>query len=309
MQTDDQRATPNLLLDGSAEIFREIVAASADAIIGIDINRRIIIFNKAAEELFGYSIEYVLGREIEYLLPPNARDIHARHVERFRKGDVRSGYMGDRSGDLEGQRADGTVFPVAVSIQNIKTSTQEIMVAHVRNIAHHVDIKKDLRYLASTDYLTQANNRRAFFNAASRIHEHCLREEATYAILLMDLTNFKQLNDAYGHNAGDFMLQEFSRVCQENLRTNDVFARWGGDEFILLMPRTDRDDALCVAHRLKDRWESGTLCLDGWTLRKPKVNMGLASWRIEDRLDGVINRADAALYASKLAGEQGVMVE
>lgn len=290
----------NLLVEGSAEAFREIVSASADAIIGIDEQRSIVLFNQAAERLFQYPVNDVLGKKIECLIPNEIRSAHASHVEAFRRGSVTSRYMGDRSGNLQGLRADGSVFPVAVSIQRVKSGDQEFMIAQVRDIAHHVALREKLSQQASLDPLTQAFNRRAFDQLSVDIHAACARDEAEYAIILMDLDYLKTLNDTYGHQAGDLVLREFARLCQANLRKGDILARIGGDEFIILLPRTNRMASLAIAKRLQQTIEEFPFEVDEAIPFRQKVSVGVANWQGgEDRLEDVIKRADAALYAGK----------
>lgn len=291
----------NLLLDGSAEPFREIVSASADAIIGIDAGRSIVLFNPAAERLFQYPADDILGKKIECLLPDEIRGAHARQVEAFRCGTVKSRYMGDRSGILKGLRADGSVFPVAVSIQRVETANRELMVAQVRDIAHHVTLREKLAHQASVDPLTQTFNRRAFAELSAGIHASCVRDRTEYAILMMDLDYFKALNDTHGHHAGDFVLREFARLCQSNLRSNDILARFGGDEFIIQLPRTSRTASLAIAERLQQSVEDFAFLVEEGMVLRQKVSIGLANWRGgADRLEDVIKRADAALYAGKI---------
>ena len=290
----------NLLLDGSAEPFREIVSASADAIIGTDAERTIVLFNRAAERLFQYPVDSILGKKIECLLPAEARKAHAEQVEAFRCGTVRSRYMGDRSGILKGLRADGSVFPVAVSIQRVETADQELMIAQVRDIAHHVTLREKLAQQASVDPLTQTFNRRAFAELSADIHASCARNGTEYAILLVDLDYLKTLNDTHGHLAGDFVLRELAQLCQSNLRSDDILARFGGDEFIILLPRTGPTASLAIAERLQQSVEQFAFLIEEGTVLRQKVSIGLANWRGgEDRLEDVIKRADAALYADK----------
>jgi diguanylate cyclase (GGDEF)-like protein/PAS domain S-box-containing protein len=290
----------NLLLDGLAEPFREIVSASADAIIGIDARRSIVLFNRAAERLFQYPVDSILGKKIECLLPAEFRGAHARHLEAFRGGIEKSRYMGDRSGILKGLRADGSVFPVAVSIQRVETADQELMIAQVRDISHHVTLREKLAHQASVDPLTQTFNRRAFAELSADIHTSCERDGTEYAILLMDLDYFKALNDTHGHQAGDFVLREFALLCQSNLRSDDILARFGGDEFIILLPRTSRTASLAIAERLQQSVEDFAFPVDEGKVLRQKVSIGLANWRGgADQLEDVIIRADAALYAGK----------
>jgi diguanylate cyclase (GGDEF)-like protein len=124
-------------------------------------------------------------------------------------------------------------------------------------------------------------------------------------VALLDIDWFKRINDNLGHGAGDDVLRRFAAVVQAQLRTVDGLARWGGEEFLLLMPRTRRDDALIVLERVR-----GAVACGGFDAIAPALavtfSAGLVQLREGELQDAAIDRADRALYRAKQSGRDRV---
>lgn len=154
---------------------------------------------------------------------------------------------------------------------------------------------------AATDPLTGALNRRRLTQLASE-----LPKSQPSALLLCDLDHFKQVNDTYGHDAGDTVLQTFHQLLQDGARSGDYVARWGGEEFLVLLPNTQMDVARQVAQRLRQQLERTPIILcDGSTLHVT-VTIGLARMELGDSLQSAVRRADEALYKGKESGRNQV---
>ncbi|HJQ35567.1 MAG TPA: diguanylate cyclase [Thermoanaerobaculia bacterium] len=149
------------------------------------------------------------------------------------------------------------------------------------------------RELSRVDGVTGAINRRHFFELA----EHELSVTARYrrplSLMLFDIDHFKQANDTRGHHAGDELLKRAARVVQEHLRISDIFARYGGDEFVVLLPHATSSEAAVVAERMR------TAIADESAMT---ISIGIAGFRHGDTLDALIHRADEALYRAKNEG-------
>ncbi|TFH88182.1 GGDEF domain-containing protein [Billgrantia azerbaijanica] len=156
--------------------------------------------------------------------------------------------------------------------------------------------------LSLIDELTGLGNRRYLLETAKRLHEQSLRNGRPLSLLLLDLDHFKQLNDAWGHPAGDRVLAVFARALREETRQADTVTRIGGEEFCILMPDTEADGALELAERIRQRVTG----LDEETLGVPStltVSLGLATGSgPESDFDGLYSRADRALYLAKTNG-------
>jgi diguanylate cyclase (GGDEF)-like protein len=166
-----------------------------------------------------------------------------------------------------------------------------------------------MRVLAMTDELTGVGNRRRI-DAAGELAVAQARANGTpLAVLTFDLDDFKRINDTLGHAAGDRVLIAVARTCEQVLRTRDLLGRLGGEEFVVLVPETDRDDALLVGERLRAAVASLDLSAIAPDLRVT-ISLGMALLRQQDTgLHDVIDRADVALYRAKAAGKNRVEAE
>lgn len=153
-----------------------------------------------------------------------------------------------------------------------------------------------------TDPLTNLYNRRYLHHFLTRIMENNMISPISYSLLLMDLDNFKQVNDLYGHPEGDFVLKEFARVLETASRKNDIVIRFGGDEFLLLLMDTNEEGITLVENRIKDLFHP--ICLKYPTIPL-SVSFGKATCSSETA-DEVIKLADDVLYNNKDASKKRV---
>lgn len=158
-----------------------------------------------------------------------------------------------------------------------------------------------LEFNASHDALTGALNRGAFFRAAAREFDQSRETMQPLSILLLDLDHFKLINDRHGHAVGDRILQDFCNALRSVLRASDALGRYGGEEFVVLLPGVNRDEALAVAHRLREAIQP-PLHLPTYT-----VSMGVTTLTaaIED-IDELLYAADKALYLAKRNGRNRI---
>ncbi|WP_262528484.1 GGDEF domain-containing protein [Agrobacterium tumefaciens] len=133
-----------------------------------------------------------------------------------------------------------------------------------------------------------------------------VREQAQTSVLIFDLDNFKRLNDEMGHHAGDAALVEIARLCRENLRQSDVVARFGGDEFVVVMPETRRDDAVEIAEHLR---KHVPITLRQTLRYESTISGGISEFGSPDRFSSdILRRADEGMYLAKRAGRNRVSV-
>jgi diguanylate cyclase (GGDEF)-like protein len=152
------------------------------------------------------------------------------------------------------------------------------------------------------------DNRRALEQRLHEMFEHSLRLHEPIACVMCDIDHFKKVNDTYGHAAGDDVLKQFAAILKEEAREIDRVGRYGGEEFLLLLPGTVLDSAVTFAERVRQRVEEHTFTFEGGTLKKT-VSLGVASWphpRIQGR-EGMLKAADDALYVAKEMGRNRVV--
>ena len=171
------------------------------------------------------------------------------------------------------------------------------------------DAKEMVAYLANIDPLTKSLTRRQFMNIAGSEFRRFSRYHRPLSILILDADYFKQINDTYGHHAGDLVLRSLSLVAMEQKRAQDTFGRLGGEEFGLLMPETTIDQALVVAERVCHMWEASPVNLDGKLIHST-MSIGVAEAISTDQsFEDLLRRADRMLYKAKGSGRNRVVAE
>lgn len=184
-----------------------------------------------------------------------------------------------------------------------------ITLMHARVEDELLDTQARLQELADTDSLTGLVNRRKFMELAAHDIGLAQRHGHALSLILFDLDHFKQINDVYGHAAGDTVLADVARKCLEAVRQTDIVARWGGEEFAVLMPETDQEGARLMAERLREILR-GLRPLEGQEVRTT-ASFGVAERGgdgREESFERLAARADACLYRAKREGRDRVCV-
>jgi diguanylate cyclase (GGDEF)-like protein len=161
------------------------------------------------------------------------------------------------------------------------------------------------RHAADHDHLTGASSRRAFFDLATRERARALRHGTPLSLLLFDVDHFKRINDTHGHATGDRVLVEIVQRTGAAVRSIDIVARLGGEEFAVLLPETGADTALLVAERLRRSLEVSPAAADGIEAGCT-VSIGVATLGQDESIEAMLSRADAALYTAKAGGRNAV---
>ena len=178
-----------------------------------------------------------------------------------------------------------------------------LMSFQMLGLLHRLDVaEQQLQLLSHTDELTQTYNRRYFMQYAEQEFKRSQRSNERFSVAILDLDNFKQINDGSGHLVGDQVLREVSRIFREHLRDADVFARYGGDEFIILLPQTNLEQVQVWAARIFEKLGEKPIQIEGLTAQ-PHYSMGIAVFEPDLReLDDLLKQADDALYRAKRQG-------
>lgn len=277
---------------------------ASDAIVSINRAQEIILFNPAAELMFGYSRDEALGKSLDVLLPSGTQQRHKQYVTDFSENaDVQSQFMTARP-EVEGRRKDNSAFPAEVSICKSPIGDEMYFTAFVRDITERYETDKIMRQLAMIDALTGLQNRHYF--------EESLRETIAYqkrhadydfCLLLVDLDGFKKVNDSFGHLAGDELLKIVAKILKNSVREGDSVSRFGGDEFAILLRNSGsslhgEEVAKKLIHRLSQPHNTcGHMVKIGAT-----IGISCFSHPPADP-DSAIREADRMLYAGKAAGK------
>jgi diguanylate cyclase (GGDEF)-like protein len=168
---------------------------------------------------------------------------------------------------------------------------------------------EESRWMATTDALTGLLNRRAFLESTRREVARAKRYGEHLSVVLLDIDHFKQINDKRGHAAGDVVLAAVGRLLNTTLRTCDIVARWGGEEFVLVLPSTALDPAELVAERVREEL-AGLSIKDGNGDPIPvTASFGVAAYGGGETLEQMIDRADRAMYLAKSGGRNRVVCD
>lgn len=156
--------------------------------------------------------------------------------------------------------------------------------------------------MSSTDTLTGLYNRFRIDESLEENLQIFKRYNKYFSVIILDIDDFKVVNDTFGHQTGDKILKEFSQVLKKNIRSVDILGRWGGEEFLIISTETNVDEAIKIAEKLKDKIENHTFS----KIKTITSSFGVSQISPNDTIRAIIKRADSALYTSKHEGKNRV---
>lgn len=271
---------------------------SPDCVMITDIENKIVFVNTGFEQLTGYQQHEVLGREPSFLWS-SLPDETSKDTESLLSRKII--HLQSQEPNLH---KDGYLFYVDQSIAQIMDETGKI--------THYVSFSKDatdrlkrelaLKDLASRDALTGLLNRRAGEQLLKQYDDHKQLPKKMLCLIMMDVDNFKKINDTFGHVVGDLILKSSSQLLKSKARNTDSVIRWGGEEFLIIVPDSDLKAALEFAERMRKSIEQHTDKQVG----RITASFGVAELRPDEGTASLLNRADKALYKAKLNGKNCV---
>jgi diguanylate cyclase (GGDEF)-like protein/PAS domain S-box-containing protein len=286
-------------------LLRAATEVLTDGFALFDPDDRLVLCNRAFATLHGGTPGELEGRRYLALIE-NYLDRHRPELD----GEARARYLASRLA-LHG-RADGTPCDLEAGGRHYVAREHRVpggwTVVLRSEVTHLKQIERELRRLATVDELTELANRRQFFDRGRRMLERARRSGRPVALLLFDLDHFKQINDTFGHAAGDLVLRRVAAACREVLRSGDLVARLGGEEFAVLLDGADAVEAELVAERLREAIAGLDIAVRG--RRMPvtaSLGVALPAPGRED-LEACLAAADRALYRAKRAGRNRVCV-
>jgi diguanylate cyclase (GGDEF)-like protein len=276
-----------------------IVTASQPASVALKAaisSAQLILTIGAATALIALSLAVLLSRRI-------AGPIIALTQEADRIGRAHGPTMLARqSGSAEVVQLSRALRSLLRRIGLAEERTKE---AELRATENAMQLQEDmlkLRHLADTDFMTGLMNRRSFLAVAEDAVAFSRRYKRNMATLMIDIDHFKKINDTYGHAAGDDAIKRVAEIVSQSIRTTDKAARFGGEEFVVLLREIDQETAILLADRIRSSIESTTM-RHGDTVIPLTVSVGLALFDEADRdVQDVIERADQGLYVAKKTG-------
>lgn len=296
-QTESMKLLPPGFQDRD-ELFRSITETAIDAIISIDKDDTILLWNCAAETMFGYSSHEAIGKQLTMIIPEHHRQSHKKGIRRLcLTGKSRIVGM---NYEVTALRKDGEEFPVELSLSSWTNRGETFFTGIIRDITKRKRLEKQLRDTSITDELTGLLNRRGFLTFSEKQCEISKRHKRNFAILFLDLNDMKTINDKFGHKAGDQALIDVAHILKKTFRSSDIIARIGGDEFTVLITESRHPDFEKTVTR------NILINLGKHNEQKGRsyqlsVSTGIANFDPENpcSIDDLLMRADALMYKNK----------
>ena len=208
--------------------------------------------------------------------------------------------------ELRFRRRDGSALETEVSAVRIPFGERSTFFLIIYDLTERKSLEQSLLHEATHDHLTGLPNRRFFEKRLQQEISYHRRKQKTLAVMLLDLDNFKQVNDTLGHRAGDALLRDFARRLRKTLREYDLVARFGGDEFLIgLVDVESLENVGCVTRKLLDLFDA-PFRIDGHCIDYVTGSVGVAIYPEDgENVERLLSCADSALYESKRNGKRG----
>ncbi|MFW3615092.1 GGDEF domain-containing protein [Billgrantia antri] len=273
------------------------VFQTGQATLITDPDMRIERVNQAFTDITGYLPEEVIGHTPR-LFKSGRHDKH--FYAQLWQEVLETGHW---QGEIWNRNKYGEIYPLWQSITAVSDEAGKVRhyIAVFHNIAERKRLEEELEQQATRDHLTGAHNRRAFDTAMRKAIRQAERSDNTFSLLLFDIDRFKSVNDQHGHDTGDVILKRLATLVSQTLRSTDLLARWGGEEFAILLQDTSASGASTFAERL--RQQVAETRLHGLAVT---ISLGIAEYHRGESPDEMLARADGALYRAKRAGRNRV---
>lgn len=295
-------------LHQTEEKFAAVAKAAHDAIILIKDNLTIEFWNKGAQRIFGYKKKEALGRNINDFIIP---DRYKNQVKHAFLNFSQNGKIGINKKIFEAVilQKNKKELPVEVSLSTIYIDYKWLAIAIVRDISQRREMEQKLKLMADHDPLTGLINRREVIQQLKQEMVRFGRYHSPITIFFIDIDHFKEINDQYGHQVGDDTLINCALKMRTSMRENDIIGRYGGEEFLVILPETPMKKAYELAERLRLN-----ICRNTKDAKKSlpyySISIGIAELtKGHENLDSFINQADKAMYKAKQTGRNKTCIE
>ena len=300
----------NLQLKAEKEKYRVTLSSIAEGVITADHKNNIVYLNSKAEKMLGWSLDDAKGKKCRDIFKVsikknNGHDLELiseeiSAVEEDIKIDLSSLFQ--KKEEINNQEAiliskNNNSIPIEFSAAKVVENQGKVII--FRDISARKDTEQRLRKYAATDLLTEVLNRRAGLDYLQEEMNLAEANNFTLSVIFIDVNDLKSVNDNFGHQEGDKLLQQVSNVMQNSLRRNDMVVRLGGDEFLLILPQSDKEAAEKIWNRV--RKDLKQLSKSNDKDYEISVSHGSAEYspNYKKSLDQLINKADHAMYEEK----------
>jgi diguanylate cyclase (GGDEF)-like protein len=296
-------------MDLTSQALHEILESLPDPAFILSETGRYVAIYGGTDKQYYHDGTHLVGQYLRDVLAPKATQAFLAQIKQCldeqRLISFEYGLSGLDVEGLDGKRGpdgqiwfDGRISPLSSTFEE-----ERAVLWVARNITERYILEEKLRRISDTDPLTGVYNRRRFVNELRERFSEFKRYARFAAVILLDIDLFKQVNDQYGHQTGDEVLCHLCVLWRKELRASDILARFGGEEFIILLPSTSIEQAAITAERLRTQVEARD------TPPRVSISLGVSSFAPEDSSeDAIISRADEALYQAKRNGRNQVQV-
>ena len=299
--------------------YAPVAGSNGKYLVGIDMRADEVARKLSELKTTGYvSLVFSLALALlfSHLLSRNlVQRINVLHQRCARVGDAEGVLVITRGDEIDELSSTFTVMldrleeSHAELEKRVEQRTQELTESNTKlqaEILERERIAVLLEQTARTDYLTKLLNRRAMVDSLQQEVARVRRTGQSFSVVLIDVDHFKHINDTYGHDVGDEVLKRLSSMLNEAIREQDVVARWGGEEILLLLPNTTQAEALEQAERIRDKLHHYRLSGGGQVLAVT-ASFGVSEYRSGSSLEQVLKQADVAMYEAKMQGRDRVV--
>ena len=291
-----------------------IVNTALDAIITIDERGTIRSINPATERIFGYDEEELIGASVHLLMTDADGTHHGAQIDRYLATGVARILGAGR--ETVARRKDGAVFPIDISVSEAKVGDDRLFVGLIRDITERKRVEAELQAAKATaeeaathDPLTGLWNHNRIIEILMEELARSDRQGTPVSLAMVDLDHFKQVNDTYGHVVGDEVLREVADRLQLAVRSYDSVGRFGGEEFMVVLPGAEGQDAEQAAERIREEISRETLLTAAGALRiTASVGLVTRVGEVVNDATALLVAADAALYDAKGSGRDRVTI-
>ena len=293
------------LLQHAEQTAKALLNATTDSAILIDTNGKILAVNEIAAKRLSTDDADIMRKNLFDILPPTFAQQKKTRIDQV----LESGDPLQFEDDFGGTIFLNSVYPVFDRQGNIQN-----LAYFSRDITAQRQLEQDLREsekrykkLSITDGLTNLYNSRQFYSSLQLEINRALRYQRPLALLMVDIDDFKRINDSYGHLAGDRVLAKTGEVIRSALREADTGYRYGGEEFAVILPETDGPGAVQLAERIRKELAAMPILLKAKANDHISASIGISELQAKENLTEFLKRADENLYAAKKEGKNQVI--
>ena len=277
-------------------VYKTIINLSLDGIYIENDRGYILDCNQRGYEMFGFTKEEMLNLSVRDLVPNEFADSLP---------DIIPDEMatGDEYIERVNMKKNGSLFPTEINSKYVYINGKKRLIVFVRDITKKKELEDELKNMAMKDELTKVYNRRYILKFLAEETYNAKLEKSTLSIVLLDIDDFKRINDNYGHPEGDDVLIKFTTSIQSNLRKKDYLGRIGGEEFIIILPQTTQDEGDSVLYRIRETLKSVEWGIEDLNLTfsagflevTPEINQGYD--------EKMLKSIDELMYRAKKCGK------